>query len=135
VRVVLDTNTIVSAIGWEGVPRAILLAVRDGRHQLVTSPDLLDELTRVLRYPRLRPVARHPFLPIVLEWIHQPEHLTVPTERIRAIANDPVDNIVLEAAVSGNAAAIVSGDRDVLALKRFRSIQILTAQAFAIAHL
>ena len=134
-KVVLDTNTIVSAIGWEGAPRRILFAVRDGRHQLVTSPDLLDELTRVLRYPKLRLVAAHPLLPIVLEWIHRPEHLAVPTERIRAVEADPFDNLVLEAAVAGNADAIVSGDREVIALKRFRSIQILTARAFAIAHL
>jgi len=59
----------------------------------------------------------------------------VPTERIRAVEADPFDNLVLEAAVAGNAGAIVSGDREVLALKRFRSIQILTARAFAIAHL
>jgi putative PIN family toxin of toxin-antitoxin system len=126
VKVVLDTNTIVSAIGWEGSPRRILLALREGTHTLVISSDLLRELTGVLRYPKLRLVARHPLLPEILLWIHRSEHIAYPSERINAITADPEDNLVLEAAVAGQAEAVVSGDRHLLALKRFRGIPIMT---------
>jgi len=135
VRVVLDTNTIVSAIGWEGPPRRILLALRGGTHTLIISPDLLQELTAVLRYPKLRLVARHPLLPEILSWIHAPEHITYPPERIDAIKADPADNLVLEAAVAGKAEVAVSGDRHLLALKQFRGIRMMTAASFSSQHL
>ena len=134
-RVVLDTNTIVSAIGWEGPPRRILLALREGTHTLVTSPDLLRELTSVLRYHKLHPIARHPLLPEILAWLQKPEHLVYPSEQIDAIKGDPADNRVLEAAIAGQAEAIVSGDRHLLALKRFRGIPVTAAAAFASQHL
>jgi len=135
VKVVLDTNTIVSGIGWEGPPRRILFALREGTHTLVTSPDLLRELTAVLRYPRLHLIARHPLLPEILAWLHRPEHLVYPSERIDAIKPGPADNLVLEAAVAGKAHAIVSGDRHLLALKQFRGMPVMAPATFALRPL
>ncbi|MGH2398063.1 MAG: putative toxin-antitoxin system toxin component, PIN family [bacterium] len=134
-KVVLDTNTLVSAIGWEGPPNDILISLREGRHQLVTTPDLLDELTRVLRYPRLRSIAIHPALPEILAWIHRPAHIVYPTERVTVMAAYPEDNIVSEAALGGAAEAIVSGDRHPLKLGIFRNVPILTARRFVDLHL
>lgn len=134
-KVVLDTNTIVSGIGWDGPPRRVLLALRDGRHSLVISPDLLVELTRVLGYSKLRPVAAHPLLRIVLEWLHQPDHIVIPKERINIIRADSQDNLVLEAAVAGKVDAIVSGDRDLPAVGQFQNIPIVTAREFTARHL
>ncbi len=134
-RVVLDTNTLVSAIGWDGPPRQILIAIREGKHALITSAGLLDELTRVLTYPKLRPVATHPLLPVILAWLHRPEHLVTPQERISIIRADPADNLVLEAATAGRAAAIISGDRDLVVLRRFEGIPILSARGFVARYL
>ncbi len=133
-RVVLDTNTLISAIGWEGAPRQILIALREGRHKLITSPALLDELTKVLGYPKLRPIRAHPLLPIVLAWLHNPEHIVIPEEQVSAVRADPADNFVLEAAVTGKADVIVSGDRDLLDLRQFRGIHILTPRAFVVRY-
>jgi uncharacterized protein len=135
VKVVLDTNTIVSGIGWSGPPRAVLIALRLGRHTLVTSPAILDEVTRVLTYHKLRPVASHPDLPVVLAWLHRPEHVVVPVELVRQIVDDPADNHVLEAALAATADAIISGDRHLLSLGEFRRIPILTARQFAERYL
>jgi putative PIN family toxin of toxin-antitoxin system len=55
-RAVLDTNTIVSGIGWGGTPGAVLDAALAGHFEIVTSPALLDELRRVLAYPKLQAV-------------------------------------------------------------------------------
>ncbi len=134
-RLVLDTNTLVSGIGWDGPPRQILVALREARHSLMISTALLAELTRVLRYPKLRSIAAHPLLPVVLAWLYQPEHLVVSEERITIVRRDPADNLVLEAAVAGNADAIVSGDSDLLRLRVFRGIQILRAREFAAKYL
>lgn len=134
-RVVLDTNTIVWGIGWDGPPRQVLLALRAGRHDLVISPVLLAELTRVLGYPKLRPIAAHPLLRTVLAWLHQPEHIVIPKDRFSIIRADPHDNFVLEAAVAGGPDAIVSGDTHLLTIKRFQGIPIVTAREFATKHL
>lgn len=134
-RLVLDTNTLISAIGWTGPPRQILVALLERRHALVTTPDLLRELSQVLRYPRLQPLAAHPALPAVLAWLHRPEHVVIPEEHVRAIPADPAHDQVLEAALAGRADAVVSGDRHLLALRSFRGIPILTARAFAARHL
>ncbi len=134
-RVVLETNTLVSAIGWDGPPRQILIAIREGKHTFITSPELLDELARVLAYPKLRPVATHPLLPVILAWLHWPEHLVIPQERISVVRADPADNSVLEVAIAGKADTIISGDRDLLTLHRFRGIPILTARGFVARYL
>lgn len=129
-KVVLDTNTLVSAIGWDGPPRQILFALREGRHRLITSPELLDELTRVLQYPKLRPITAHPAFPEILTWIHRPDHVVYPVERIQAIKLDPADNLVLEAAIAAKADVIVSGDLHMLTLGNFRAIPIVTPRRF-----
>jgi putative PIN family toxin of toxin-antitoxin system len=95
------------------------------------SPGLLEPPARVLRYPKLREIAFHPLLPVVLEWLHRPEHVVIPQERITTIQADPADNLLLEAAVAGAADAIVTGDHDLPALKQFRRTRILTAREFA----
>lgn len=130
-KVVLDTNTIISGIGWKGPPRRILLALRDQRHHLIISAQLLDELTAALNYPKLRVIAAHPQLEEVLSWLHRPEHVVYPAERITAVTDDPADNLVLEAAVAGRADSIVTGDRHLLRLEQFRGIPIMTPAGFA----
>ena len=129
-KVVLDTNTLVSAIGWEGPPARILRACRAGRFSLLTSPQLLEELTRVLTYRRLRVIARHPDLPPILEWLHAPPRVVFRRRTVTVITEDPPDNHVLEVAVEGHVGAVISGDLHLLALKVFEGIPILTAAAF-----
>ena len=129
-KIVLDTNVLVSAIGWKGPPSRILRACRAGRFVLLTSPQLLEELTRVLTYPRLRVIARHPDLPQILRWLHAPERIVFPRRVIDAVKKDPLDNRVLEAAVEGRAEAVISGDDHLLRLKVFEGISILSAASF-----
>lgn len=134
-KVILDTNTLVSGIAWMGPPAEVLIALREGRHDLILSPDLLAELARVLRYPKLRIAASHPSLPGIMEWLHRPEHIVIAQEKIRVIQSDPADDLVLEAAIAGKADVIVSGDRHLLRLGSFRGIPIITARAFVARYL
>ena len=57
IRAVLDANVFVSGILTEGFPRRILRAWRAGQFDLVTARAVLDEIARVLRYPKI--VRRH----------------------------------------------------------------------------
>lgn len=71
IRAVLDTNTIVSGLGWGGPPGAVLDAGRVGQFEIVTSPALLDELRRRLGYPKLQDVIGDADELIELEWVER----------------------------------------------------------------
>ena len=129
IRAVLDTNTIVSGIGWSGPPQAILNAAIQEKFVLLLSMDLLDELRRVLAYPRLRFLSQTQ----VREVLALLPHIVItvePEERIAVVRRDPSDNRVLECAVAGEATHIVTGDKDLLDLKSFRNIPIMTPAVF-----
>ena len=131
-RVVADTNIVASGFLWSGPPATILQLAREGRVELFTSRPLLDELLRVLRYPRLaRHLARKAVTPemlvrdfTALVRIVEPVHLEP------VILCDPDDDAVLECAVAVKAERIVSGDGDLLREKIFRDIPIVTAATF-----
>lgn len=127
-RLVLDTNVLVSAIVFGGPPRDVLQTILTGTHRLVLSPAILDELRRVLtgskfRYPVTAADQIDAELREVAEIIEPEAHLSVVTA-------DPEDNRVLECAVEGRADVIVSGDRDLLALGRYAEIPVFRPQEF-----
>ncbi len=128
-RAVLDTNTIVSGIGWRGPPRVILDAAIRGDFILLTSLALIDEVRRVLAYPRLRtlPLAR---VQEVLALLPLIAYIVEPKEKLTVIRQDPTDNRILECALAGDANHIISGDEHLLALKTFRGIPIMAATDF-----
>jgi hypothetical protein len=134
-RLVLDTNVVVSALLWNGKPRQLLNAAREGRVDLFTSVPLLEELTVVLERRKFETkiaasgqaidalVDRNAELSKVLK----PE----PTERIAA---DPDDDVVIGTALAAKADWIVSGDAHLPDLKAYQGIRILAA-ADALASL
>lgn len=127
-RLVLDTNVLVSALGWPGVERRLLRACMVGRFQLCMSAALLAELIRVLDYPKfVFPVEdRRDFLEEILRIAYFPPSLP----EIDVIKEDPPDNNVLACAVGSEATAIITGDSHLLRLGSFREIPILGASMF-----
>ena len=131
-RVVLDTNTIVSGLFWGGYPRRVLELARSGQITLLTASALLDELLDVLSRPkfaeRLRRLNVSPQT-VVADYAALGEVVTV-TEVLSVIVEDPDDDEVIACAIAANASYIVSGDRHLLALAVYNSIQILNAAQF-----
>ncbi len=117
-KAVLDPNVLVSAaISPAGSPAAELIRRwRTGQFELVLSEELLDELSRVLRYPKLRPYidandADAMIAALRADAIVREQPRDMPGLRSR----DPDDDYLIAlAAASGS--ALVSGDRDLLAL-------------------
>jgi uncharacterized protein len=131
VRLVLDTNVVISALLWRGTPYRLLEAIR--RHedlQLYSSPVLLEELTDVITRPglskRLNMIGKtaHEILADYLEAIELVEPLEVPR-----VARDPDDDHVLACALAAEASLIVSGDPDLLALDPHERVSIVTPAA------
>lgn len=123
----LDTNVLVSAILFGGLPRRLLDLGLRGYRQLVTSVALLDELEDVLcaRFAFDRAAAR--LTRAELETIAD----LVDPGPIPAVARDPDDDAVLAAAVAGTVAVIVTGDRDLVVLETHVGIAIATPRQFA----
>ena len=127
-RLVLDTNVLVSAIVFGGPPRDVVETVLTGAHRLVLSPAILRELRRVLTGSKFRfpaALANH-----IEAEIREIAEIVEPDIRLSVITTDPEDNRVLECAVEGGAHVIVSGDRDLLALGRYAGIPVFRPQEF-----
>jgi putative PIN family toxin of toxin-antitoxin system len=131
-RLVLDTNTVISALLWKGVPHHLLVSVRVRRDiTLHTSVRLLAELADVL--------ARSKLSTAVLATAEQPEALFkryvglvrihAPAVVVPVVAADPDDDHVLACALDARADAIVSGDSHLLRLKAYQGVPILGAAA------
>ncbi len=97
IAVVLDTNILVSGLGWSGPPSVVVDAVLAGQLMLVSSPSLLAELERVLAYPKLAAVFVDPAG--IAGRIRTLAELVEPASTLAVLADEP-DNRILEAAVA-----------------------------------
>jgi putative PIN family toxin of toxin-antitoxin system len=128
-RFVLDTGVLISAVLLPGsVPRQALdLAFAMGI--VLASVDTIDELDEVLRRPKFNRYLREEERLLFLTAFIRDANVIDVTEKLTE-CRDPKDNKILELAISGNAACIVSGDSDLLVLNPFRGVTILTPQEF-----
>ena len=128
-RVVADTNTVVSGLLWYGPPRQVLDAARTGMLTLSTSAPLLAELAEVLQRPKFaQRLAQANVTPHTLVFGYAAlARLVVPAPIGPVVVADPDDDAVLACAVAAQAEVIVSGDRDLLALESYEGIPIITA--------
>lgn len=126
-RIVVDTNVMVSALIFGGIPRKIVDLATLGACQFCFSTAMQHELERVLlekfgwSWDQIRVRVA-----TVLSWgIH-----VTPTIKLHAVKDDPDDNRILECAIEAKADVIVSGDQHLLKLGSFQGIPIYTPQQF-----
>ena len=132
-RVVLDTNVLVSAIiGPRGIPSQILHAWRSEQFELLLSEATLIEIGRVFRYPKIAKYHRwsEERLQAFLDDLAHMAILTPGELSLAVITEDPPDDRYLECAVEGEAVSLVSGDHHLLKLGSYQNIPILTPRAF-----
>lgn len=131
-RAVLDTNVLISAtLIRAGNEDRVLRAWQRGEFEVVVSPQILQEMARVLFYekPRKARWMSEPEVASLLRLFAQ-EAFLVPGKVTATASPDPDDNKFLAAAVEAEAQYVVSGDRDLLDLKTYRGIQVVTPAAF-----
>lgn len=131
-RVVLDTNVVVSGLIWGGKPYQLLQAATDGDITLYTSPVLLDELREVLAREHLASRLAKKASPSSVELaVGSYGELAVVVSPLATpkASRDPDDDEVLACALAAQADLIVSGDGDLLTLGSFQGIAIVTVTA------
>ncbi len=128
-RVVADTNTVVSAFLWGGPPAAVLEAARAGRITLLSSAPLLDELADVLGRDKFASRIRQVGSPLAAMVSNYRALVTLVEPLPMAPASrDPDDDAVLACALAAQADLIVTRDRDLLTLGTFRQIRIVSSR-------
>ncbi len=126
-RVVLDTNVVVSAVlSRRSTPRQVLDQVLE-QGRLLTSFAILAELNEVMARQRFSRYLNEEERLGFLEELVGASELVDFTEEI-AVCRDPKDDKFLELAVSGAATHIITGDDDLLSMHPFRGIAILSPQ-------
>lgn len=125
--VVLDTNVLVSALGWRGHERRLYERCRRGELRLAISGALLDELRRVLRYPKLGFTEEE--IEVFVSDVLLHALLVAPSRKLEVISEDPDDDLVLECALEAGALWIFSGDQHLLSLSSYEGIKISNASS------
>ena len=126
-RVTADTNIYISALNFGGKPLQLLELAHSGRIELAISNAIFTEMSRILHNKfnwRREDVANAVDLILgFTNYVH-------PDETLDVVKRDPDDNRALECAVKGRSTIVVSGDRDLLTLRAFRGIEIVSVADF-----
>lgn len=134
-RLVIDTNILISSLLTSTSLSAHLIVLwREGRFDLLTSADQLDELMRATRYPKIRE-RLSPSLAGRL--INEVRDLAIMVTNLPVVtaSSDPYDNYLLAMASAGAADFLLTGDkRDLLGLKLFEGTKIITVRDFLVMH-
>jgi putative PIN family toxin of toxin-antitoxin system len=132
IKAVLDTNILVSLLFKKGLAKEFSKLMEKGSVEFYSSEEILGELARVLTYPKIEQVFKKAGInkTTALESIVEILKIVNPKVKVDAVKSDPLDNKVLECALEAGANYVVSGDRHLLELRRFRKIEILTAREF-----
>ncbi|HUD06298.1 MAG TPA: putative toxin-antitoxin system toxin component, PIN family [Candidatus Saccharimonadales bacterium] len=122
-RLVLDTNVIISALLFDGLPEQLLLSTLGGLHGLVLSSYIIAETTRILE-------DRFKAQPTNIKLLQQllSEADVVYFQPFLHVITDEPDNRILETSVKGNADYLVTGDKLLLELKEHKNIKIISVR-------
>lgn len=133
IKVVLDANQFVSALLKPASNSAQLLdLVHAGKIRLLVSKRIIDEIERVIRYPKIKKIHRRSDsnLDAFIIKIIRASQMVSGILSLQVIKDDPTDDKYLECAIEGEADYIVSGDKHLKDLNSFQGIPIVSPAEF-----
>jgi putative PIN family toxin of toxin-antitoxin system len=127
-KIVLDTNILISATIWEGsVAQKILFKLIDLNTQIYLSKEIILEYENVLirdfKYSKEEVES-------VVNNILKFSTLIIPTIHVNIVKNDPADNKIIDCAIEASAEYIITYDKHLLKIARYKNIQIVTPEEF-----
>ena len=127
-KLVLDTNIYISSFFWGGNPRKIMERIISGKDSLFVSKEILTEVFSVMARPKFN--VREEYIYRFINAIEEIAYNVKLTGIIKNICRDKDDDKIVECASLSNADFIITGDDDLLTIKEFRSIRIITANEY-----
>jgi len=127
-RVVLDTNVLVSALLWKGIPHDLLLKAFDREFQIIISEDIIHELVAVLKLEKFG-LENGEVEDLLRMLSNLAEAVKVSFSSGIKLKHEGDQNVA-DCAVSGSADFIVTGDKELLALGSVKNIKIMTPKEF-----
>lgn len=133
IRIVLDTNVLMSAIFWSGIPAKILDAWQADQLKLVVSPNILEE------YIRVGQILEEKYLQIniqaLIDRIAIKSEILSPDLLPFSVCEDPDDDKFIETALAGNCPFIITGDKLLLKVNGFKNLKIISPSNFVKQYL
>lgn len=132
-RVVLDTNVFISAFLWQGPPKEIFVLAQKHIIDICATREILEEFERVLAYPKFKAridLTDKTPAQILDEFVEIVEYYPSIKFATPQIQDDPSDDNFLSCALAAEAPFIISGDKHLLRLKKFRNISLLSPRKF-----
>jgi len=127
VRVVFDTNIFISALVIPGsLAEKAILKVTEGGDILVISKDIINEVLSVLSSKFSRDKEGLSHVAVILSELGE---LVKPTQKVSIFKEDP-DNRILECAIHGKADVLVTGDKEMLQLREYKGIRIISLKEY-----
>ncbi|OIP98184.1 putative toxin-antitoxin system toxin component, PIN family [bacterium CG2_30_40_12] len=127
IKAVLDTNVYISAIIFGGNPRAIIELCINNMVDTYTSSLILLEIAQKLQSKFL---WNRTDVALAIKTISKTSKVIVPQQKFNVVNEDPTDNKIIECAVAASASFIVTGDRHLLSLEKFKGIKIVSPKDF-----
>ncbi len=128
-RVVLDTNVLISALLFSGITAELVPLWQRGTITVLLSREILEEYLQVLAYPKFQ-LSEGEIKELIEEELLAFVQIIKPGMRVHVIKQDPSDNKFLECAVAGRAGAVISGDKVLLAIRHYRQVRSRTPSQF-----
>jgi len=128
-KIVLDTSVLISALLFKGELSKLVVLWQKGRIIPVISKDTFQELRSVLEYPKFS-LSQEEINKIIGNEVLPHFEVVEVTKDVRGVCRDPADEKFILCALSASADYIVSGDKDLCDLKRYKSVKIVTASEF-----
>ena len=128
-RVIIDTNVLISGTFWSGKPKILLNKARHREIASVTSEILLNEVKEILTREDKPFRLSMSEANRIISSIRDISDVILPKSKV-SVCRDEDDNRVLECALDGNAEYIVTGDTDLLDLREYQGIYILNVADF-----
>ena len=129
IRVVLDTNILISALLFKRELSRIVGLWQEGKILPIISRETFDELRTILEYPKFSLIATEIKSPIEYEILPFFEVAKV-SEHVKGACRNPGDNKFISCAISADADFIVTGDKDLSDLNKYRFVRIIQASNF-----
>lgn len=131
-KIVVDTNVLISGVFFGGFPRKVLTSIVDKKFIACATVEIVEEYEEIVQEMIARRqghINKNILAPLI-----KTMEIIEPISNVR-ISRDPDDDKFIGCAKDSGALYIVSGDKDLLVLRQYDNIQIVTAKEFCEKYL